>query len=201
MIRFFGLDGEMTSADLSEGGHLCQIGLAARVNGNELDVYSSVIGPRSEDGAEVQRDPKAMAVHGIPWSAIVSASPPWVVDAYTLGWLRGHGAEADNRGRTVVVGWGVGTFDMPFVRATLPRTAALISRRYVDLNAVCFALGGLHAGGPKMNGWKRMSKRYAEESLQKKRVTGGWHDAGYDAAAALESFDYLRAAIARGGKQ
>jgi hypothetical protein len=85
------------------------------------------------------------------------------------------------------------------VRLVLPRTAALFSRRTVDLNALCFTLEGLPYEGtaPGWSGWKRMASTYAE------RVIAGLpagpdgfaaHDAGYDALLHLFAWRFLRAA-------
>ena len=85
-------------------------------------------------------------------------------------------------------GWNVGAFDLPFVRDTLPGLASLLSRRSVDLNAVCFTLGGTlpyFGSRPKWNTWKRLSKEAAQAELTAISVAPKWHDAGYDALAAL----------------
>lgn len=61
-----------------------------------------------------------------------------------------------------------------------------LSRRSVDLNAVCFTFAA--TAGSTWKGLKKRSKRYAEERLGRSE----WHDAGYDAAAALLCWEYFK---------
>ncbi len=190
-----GLDGEMTCADLHAGGRLIQIGLA--VGTEPEDRITELIG---WDKGEFVAEEKAMAVHGIPVETILAAPRPAEVDARLYEWCLAHGGHPKKR-RLVTVGWNVGAFDLPFVQHTLPQTFSLLSRRSADLNAICFALSGVlpHGGGqPGWTGFRRMSKRAAEEELAKLGIDPAWHDAGYDALAGLLSFRWLQRAIARG---
>jgi DNA polymerase III epsilon subunit-like protein len=192
---YVGLDGEMTAADPHRGGRLIQIGIATGTGPEER--ITELIG---WDAGDFTADPKAMAVHGIPEEVILAAPRAPEVDAKLRDWLLARGA-IDGRRSVVAVGFNVGAFDLPFVRDTLPLTAALLSRRSLDLNAVCFTLGeSLAHGGsrPKWNTWKRLSKEAAERDLTAAGIATAWHDAGYDALAALVSWRWLCARIGEG---
>ena len=119
------------------------------------------------------------------------------VDDRLHAWCLERGASEKKR-VLVPVGWNVGAFDLPFVRDTLPRTYGLLSRRTVDLNAVCFTLAGaltVEGGHPKWTGFKRMARTHAEETLQELGMPPGWHDAGYDALASILAWRYLRSLL------
>lgn len=191
---YLGLDGEMTCADLAAGGRLIQIGLAVGTGDDER--ITELIG---WDEGEFFAEEKAMEVHGIPVETILAAPRAPEVDERLYAWCLAHGGKADKR-KLVTVGWNVGAFDLPFVQQALPKTFSLLSRRSADLNAICFALGGmLDLGGsrPAWTGFRRMSKRHAEQSLTKLGIEAAWHDAGYDALAGLLSFEWLREAVKR----
>jgi hypothetical protein len=191
---FMGLDGEMTSPDLGAGGRLIQIGAAVGTAADER--ITELIG---WDEGDFHADPKAMEVHGIPVETIVAAPRAPEVDERLHDWCLAHGARADRRA-VISVGWNVGAFDLPFVQHALPKTFGLLSRRSADLNAICFALGdSVDFGGsrPSWTGFRRMSKRHAEEELEKLGIAPAWHDAGYDALAALLSFRWLREVAGR----
>ena len=135
-----------------------------------------------------------MAVHGIPVETIFKAPRAPEVDERLHAWCLARGASAERRS-VVAVGFNVGAFDLPFVRDALPKTTALLSRRTVDLNAVCFTLGdALLLGGsrPKWSTWKRLAKDAAQAELTALGVAPQWHDAGYDALAALVSWRWFR---------
>lgn len=192
-VRVVGLDGEMTCSDLSLGGRLIQIGVAVGFEREQR--FTSLVGwPANEYVA----DPKAMRVHGISDKAIATASPAPEVDGRLRAFLLANGADVRKKA-IEPVGWNVIGFDMPFVRDALPRSAELISRRGVDLNAVCRTLDGIlefEGSRPSAKGWKRLAKRAAAEALADDGIDKEWHDAGFDAAAALASWQWLRAVLA-----
>ncbi len=188
----------MTGADLAAGGRLIQIGLAFGTGPGEW--IAERIG---WDPGDYAADPRAMAVHGISEQEIRDAPRAEVVDRRLYEWCRAHGGTPEKR-RLVAVGFNVGAFDLPFVRDALPETSRLLSRRSVDLNAVCFLLAGtlVHGGSrPSWTGWRRLAKRAAEARLAGEGIEPAWHDAGYDALASLVAFEWLRARVAgvRGG--
>jgi len=191
---YMGLDGEMTCADLAAGGRLIQIGLAVGTDRDER--ITELIG---WDEGDFFAEEKAMEVHGIPVETILAAPRPPEVDERLYEWCLAHGGKADKR-KLITVGWNVGAFDLPFVQHALPKTFSLLSRRSADLNAICFALGDtltVSGSRPAWTGFRRMSKRVAERSLEKLGVEAAWHDAGYDALAGLLSFQWLREAVKR----
>ena len=186
MALFVGLDGEMSGPDPWKH-KLIQIGVA-RPDG---ELYVSRIG-----WDELSYEPGALAAVGIEPSAIPDGPPAVDVDRQLCDWLAARGAD---RGGVVPVGWGVSTFDLAFVCETLPQTAALLSHRSVELNAVCYTLA--HAveyegRRPGANDWKRMSKAHAEEHLRLRLGRApSWHDAGYDAQASMFAWLWLRSVL------
>jgi len=106
------------------------------------------------------------------------------VDEALLTWLVGEGI-ADKK--AVPVGWNVGSFDMPYVRETLPLSARKFGYRALDLNAVCFTIGEIMG-----RSWTSV-KGYAKKEAAR-RIGGPerWHDAGYDALASIRAWDVLR---------
>lgn len=194
-MLFFGIDGEMSAADISYGGRLIQIGMAAHTDaeGNELDnpaSFGSLINP-----GEFSWDERAAAVHGFTRDEIENAPPASQVDYLCADWLGSHGVERPRS--AVAVGFNVGSFDLPHIAEVLPKTALLLARRTVDLNAICFTLEGMkHEGGfPSWSGWKRMASTYAERVISEKSLSAAMaHDAEYDALLHLFAWRFLRAA-------
>lgn len=131
-------------------------------------------------------DPQAAEVHKIPKSRVEAAPRSFDVDAELYEFLLTVGGAKGQR-ILIPVGWNVGSFDMPFVRDCLPRSASLISRRYVDLNSVCFTLGG----SKSWQVFKKASKEHASLCLSQDGYEPAWHDALYDAQAAMLSWAYL----------
>jgi hypothetical protein len=194
-MLFFGVDGEMSAADVHAGGRLIQIGFAAHSDrtGGESEIptaLSMLINP----GA-MRWDDRAAAIHGFSRAEVRSAAEPNEADETCHDWLCQQGV---TRARSAIaVGFNVGAFDLPHIAAVLPRTAALLSRRSVDLNAVCFTLEGVsfQGGRPSWSGWKRMASTYAERRITSLyEDTGVAHDAGYDALLHLFAWRFLRAA-------
>lgn len=196
-MLFFGVDGEMSAADLSAGGRLIQIGFAAHTDraGKETSqppTYSSLLNP----GDDYTWTEQAAAVHGFPRAEVENAMPAVEVDEQCVDWLRIHGVERERS--AVAVGFNVGAFDLPHIAAVLPRTARLFTRRTVDLNAVCFTLEGRDYQGsaPSWSGWKRMATTYAERTIALQSAHGAApHDAGFDALLHLHAWRFLRSVI------
>lgn len=176
-FTYVGLDGEMSSSELDQGGRLIQIGFALAGG----SAYSAMINP-----GEMQWDAVAASVHKIERSSLPNSENADEVDMNAYGFLISQGATPKRRNKTVPVGWNVGAFDMPFVRETLPMTYTLFSRRTVDLNALCFALDGKN--DLNFESWKKRSKEYAIEKIGYENA----HDAGWDAKMSLYCFEYLR---------
>jgi len=198
MTVFFGLDGEMSAASYQEGGRLIQIGLAAHTNPDGTinptpDTFSHLINPGVNHW-----EPRAEAVHGFTRLDIAHATPAAQVDDLAVTWLLDHGADLRHR-HAISIGYNVGAFDLPHVALVLPKTAALFSRRSIDLNAICFTLEGLEYEGtsPKWSGWKRLASLYAERTINDTATQLGTvaHDAGYDALLHLHAWRFLQAAV------
>lgn len=194
-MLFFGLDGEMSAADVSSGGRLIQIGLAVHTNrkGEENDTppsFGSLINPGPCEWNE-----RAAVVHGFTREEIERAPSAETVDSLCIEWLTKHGL---NRARSgIAVGFNVGSFDLPHLSTVLPGTALLFSRRTVDLNAICFTLEGKrHEGGtPTWSGWKRMASTYAQRAIAERGLSIDMaHDAEYDALLHLFAWRFLKAA-------
>jgi hypothetical protein len=184
--RLIGLDGVMSDSELADGAVLVQIGVAF----DATERFRAVLG--WPDGSYFKTD-RATAVHGVEPSAIAAADPPAEVDAQLEQWLLDRGADTNKRA-LVPVGYNVGAFDLPFVRAYLPRTSQLLSRRVVDLNAFCLAYEGqvpYEGLLPTFSGWKRLAKHYVAEKLGTVGLEENWHDAGYDAAAAVPQVEFF----------
>ena len=184
-----GIDGEMTGGKMPGPGEkpacqsfqLVQIGVALESG----DTFFSDIGYDKWN-----EDPKAMEVHKMTADRIRAAPRAEAVDASLLAWLEARGIT-----RAIPIGWSVGTFDMPFVREYLPRSAALISKRSVDLNGVVYTL--MQVTGRSYNALKSASKKYAEKALEHRcfQPEPAWHHAGYDAEAALKAWEFFRSLI------
>jgi DNA polymerase III epsilon subunit-like protein len=193
-LTLFGLDGEMSAADLAAGGRLIQIGVTAHPGDRPLetgDTFAMILNPGDmtwDDGAE--------AVHGFTRQQIEDAAPAADVDALLEAWLLGKGASAKKRTNTIAVGFNVGSFDLPHLAAVLPRSAAVFSRRTLDINAVCFTLDGAVLNGQPTgwSGWKKAATGYARSVLAAMSAGGAAHDAGYDAQLHLLAWQYLQAA-------
>lgn len=183
---FIGLDGEMTGT-LTNVHQLIQLGLAIPGDMKRGQPQMSKSWDIGWDHPLL--DPQAMAVNGFTIDRIEAAPRAEAVDAQILQWLDDRGVT--ERTSCIPVGWNVASFDMPFVRKTLPLTAELFSRRAVDLNALCFSLHRW-PDGQTWKAWKRWSKQHAEERLKEQGIAPQWHDAGYDALASLYEWEFLK---------
>jgi len=188
-----GLDGEMSSADIVTGGKLIQAGAAAwsGPRGSLVETFTSLI--RQVD---MEWSDRAAQVHGLSREQVDEAPEASEVDDAFHAWLIAHGG-VEGRRILVPVGLNVASFDMPFFREALPRSAALFARRAVDINALCFTYEGWDPN-PRCTtprdfaGWKRSFKSEANARLAAAGVPVREHDAGFDAAQALVGWWWLR---------
>lgn len=179
---FIGVDGEMTGSDGTtlrpeEKYQLIQIGVATKKG----EHFVSDIGYDKYEFLQASLD-----VTGFTDERIRGGPPSEAVDGWLVKWL-------DERGLIrglIPVGFGVSYWDMPFVRKYLPAFTTLLSHRSVELGAVCATLSLVHNIPAKKI--SRKSKEYARVKLIEEGVPSNWHDAGYDARAALYSWEYLR---------
>lgn len=156
-----------------------------------VEVFSSLSNPGPE-----RWQPEAQAVHGISPEAIEAAPSTAEVDERAARWLRSHGGRSGTRSSVIAVGFNVGAFDFPFFRHYLPEAMSMVSRRSIDLNAICFMLAGWDPrssdSARDWTGWRRSAKKHANKQLQNLGVPGATHDAGWDAAEALLAYSWPR---------
>lgn len=188
-----GLDGEMSSSELHEGGRLIQAGAAAWVDepGGAVTTFTRLI--RHD---EMTWSDRAAAVHGISRDELSAAPRAAEVDEELRDWLLENGG-VDGRRLIVPIGLNVAAFDMPFFRQALPHASLLIARRAVDLNALCFTYAGWEPNSKSravrdFAGWKRSMKVAANNELARRGIEVREHDAGFDAAQALLGWWWLR---------
>jgi hypothetical protein len=189
MALLIGLDGEMSDSELAKGAVLIQIGVCDDYG----NTFESLIG----HAPGWYQTEQASAVHRIPDESIIDAPPPDEVDQRLKRWLESRLDDARIRGEHaglrpfIPVGWNVGGFDMPFVRAFLPESSSIISRRSLDLNALCYAFEDArvtYQGERKSySQWRRLAHDYVDSVLD----GSNWHDALFDAQAALEAYNFL----------
>lgn len=189
--RFFGLDGEMSGAEISEDHKLIQIGVAVDTHpdGTRMDrpeLFCSLIG---WDDADLPWSERAAQVHNIPREQILDAPRADEVDAALYEWLLERGADPENRRKSVMVGFNVGPFDGPFLNAALPLSASCFTRRYGDLNPVTFLMAGtVPLQGHQLSSSeavKRFVKNAGRRVVDDFGRTEAEHDAGTDALIAL----------------
>lgn len=187
LLLVVGLDGEMSSTDLSGGGRLIQAGLAVCTD-RGVDVFSELIRWPALDWSQ-----DAARVHGIQRAQLADARHADEVDDAAYHWLVARGASCTRQ--AVSVGFNVSSFDHPFFHHALPRTMGLISHRAIDLNSLCFTLDG--APGPSGTPmtwmeWKERAKLSGAAALAALGFLGQEHDAGYDAALAITTWGFLK---------
>ena len=174
-----GTDGEMTGAqkvlDFYREYALIQIGLALTPN----TIFVSDIGHQTYNWTQ-----EALDVNKFTHERIKAGPPPAEVDKALVNFVAAQ--IPGERVRLIPVGWNVGHFDVPFVRYWLPDFGRLLGYRSVDLNAVTYTAA--QVTGRAYDKIKNAAKRYAERVLARPK---DWHNAGYDAAAALASWEYL----------
>lgn len=180
-----GLDGEMTGtggANAHEKFQLIQVGLAYGAPDPGIDIFVHDIGYQ-----KFHFTAKALEVNGFTKERINAGMSPQHVDAKAVLWLEERGLVGQQQ--LVPVGWNVAGFDVPFFRQYLPGLSACLSYRTLDLNALVFAYSLAH--GLPYERVKKAAKKHAQREMRIAGFDDNWHDAGYDAAAALFSLDYL----------
>lgn len=180
MITYIGMDFEASGTN-PWGMHVpIQLGFALS-HDREAE---SLIGGWNWNEWEWQEE--AFGVHGITKDRLLGA--PRVADADILlaASLLNMGVKSKERMWNVPVGWGVAGYDQQFITRWFPCLRRLLSRRSVDLNALTYSLAG--ESEREYGNIKKRVKRETAESL----MSEDWHDALYDAKAALVSYDILK---------
>lgn len=183
-LIFVGVDIETSGLEYKDGARLIQIGVCT-----DDQEFCSLVKPADALSITMVWDNEAAAVHNIPVDDVLAAPAEGEVDIDLYQWLLKIGAQVEKR-LLVAVGWNVGSFDMPFIKAQLPLTHSLFSRRTADLNAVCFAMGESTGVGSWAR-WKESAKGWAADQQGEER----YHDALFDAKNALLSWHYLTQSI------
>lgn len=164
-MKFMGLDIETTGLNYLANHRLIQFGTAEGVR----DYMSQDIFPVGP----IEFDPEAMAVNGFTRQRVFAGKPQLQADVMLAVTFAQHGYTT---GSITPVGWNVGSFDLHFVKMELPRTAEFFSHRVVDLTSVFIVKFG--------DQW-RQKKTEAQKMVEDIVGEAYWHDAGFDAMAAL----------------
>lgn len=181
-----GVDIETSGTNLENGHRLIQIGFALH-DGDGMVGFSEYVLPE-----EMVWSDEAEQVHKISRETLnADGKSSEIVDDLCYQWLISNGVNPDNKWENIATGFNVGTFDFPFIKHALPKTAELFAPRYAELNALCFALHGFENRDFKK--WKKDAKKYAIECIGSNDA----HDAGWDALMSWHCFQYFREAIHR----
>ena len=190
MKHIVGLDIETTGSQLDSSRTLqVAIALGSKVYCRDVGNYHpKFLWPHDDGGPDWTRsywrvDPDALKVNHWTKERYEAAQDHSEVDLILSDRLQHD--EGFSPKSLIAVGWNVAGFDMPFVRRDLPRIASFFHYRTIDLNACVFMLTG---GGRPYDELKARLKELAATALGR----SDWHDAGFDAAAALTVFKILR---------
>lgn len=189
--KYIGLDLECTGSNFNLHS-ICQLGLATRLPNGEVKMFSSDVGRPA--GRYLWED-AALKVNGFTHERI-QAGPSWDdVNPKALDFLAQYAPTTPQRLRTV--GWNVAAFDLKFVENESPALMSRLHYRHVELNSINDTVAViLQRDADKV---KKQAKMWAGEQVLKLFPQFGqdgqisWHDAGFDAAAALFAWQwYIR---------
>jgi hypothetical protein len=184
-MLFIGIDGEMSTPNLAEGGRLIQIGVAVRLPDGQIDSQGWLINP-----GEMTWEARAAAVHGISYETVIQQGRSQdSVDTELHQWLIDRGAHPKRREKNVPVGFNITGFDLPFIKMQLPKTYALLSRRTAELNGMMWLFHG--KDGKNFETWKSDSMNRAHAAVDDYKP----HDAEWDAKRHLLVFEYLKSLV------
>lgn len=143
---------------------------------------------------DFEADPESLEVIGMTECEIRNAPRAEQVERELIAWCE---SQAVGHRELVAVGWGVSTFDLPFVAKTFPAfKKQYMSHRTAELNAICYALADVKTYHDELRDfefWKRSAKKAAEfQAAAAMGIEASWHNAGYDAVTALLAFEWLR---------
>lgn len=176
-----GLDIETTgSKPIKPLYRTIQIGIAFGV----LDTFVSDVGWES-----FEFDPEARKVNKFTDLRVECANPASYVQDSAVAAMLAHGALPDFKRRATAVGWNVGSFDLEYLAKDMPKLAALFGVHAIDLNSICYGLGG-ETGAHE---WKQAAKEHSLRLVG----TNQAHDAGWDAISSLIEYHWLREQVRR----
>lgn len=182
-----GLDIETTGLDMNENHRLIQIGVYIEdTETGRTSRYTSDVRPLGT----IATSEEALLINGFTAKRIMDAPTQATVDAELFTLLKDCGYTYDS---LIPVGWNVVAFDMPFIQKELPLATKYFtypcsthSTRAIDLTAL-----GLYYEYKTGTPYKELKKRIATE-IELRLGKALWHDAGYDAQAAVEALKYFK---------
>lgn len=174
-MKFVGVDIETTGLELEKGNRLIQLGM-------DLGSYGWINHDVLPDG-DINISAEALAVNKFTLARIGAGMPRREVDQIVAEDLARH----FKRGELHAVGWNVGSFDLHFMKKELPEVAAFFSHRVVDLTPLAMLSARMHNRDYRLvkADWQAL----AEAKLG---GTPKWHDARWDACAALTVWEGLK---------
>jgi hypothetical protein len=184
-VYYVGLDGEMTGNSGPSTFQLIQIGLAS-----PHDSFSRDIGYKHGSYAYQE---EALKVCKFDQDRIERGASPAEVDLEAVKWLDQHYPPPISPWPT---GFGVSYFDLPYVATYLPKTYARLGKPCADLRVRCQFLEEVCA----IRGMTELNFRYwmdgAKDNAKDRLGREDWHDAGFDAEAALLCHEWLTKQLA-----
>jgi len=213
-MTFIGLDLETSGTDINRGAVPIQLGLAHKDSDGLMSWRSSMIGEwewckfdhewhaSMTDCDKPSWSIKAEAIHGLLQERVDRSPNPWWASTGGADTIEKWCYDVPRIGRHIV-GFNVAGFDLPFVRRYMRELADSLSYRTVDLNAVLFAIDQAWIPSPSGGRWKyKTLKKVVKEAAAEKAATHfdgevRWHDAAFDAVAALYVWDDLVRIIRR----
>jgi len=196
-----GLDLEMTGTDWTAHKAI-QIGLCL----DPRDETKNFVADVGWAKGNYEYNPKSLEVIGWDFDRIEAGRYDWEVENDILNWCEDNNLKKQS---LIPVGYAVKSFDMPFVLNTFPRFAEYFIfpnvegpyRPYLcrtcDLTDMTYGMTfGRGERGWGFDGWKRAAKTYAVQELTKLEDARTFHDAGYDAKAAMLALEFYRSGLA-----
>lgn len=192
---YIAVDGEMTAASIPMGGRLFQLGLVMvnKVSSTKIEAGDSLLLNFCPE--DFYWSEEAEAVHGYSEEEVLGFEPAADADKKLVEWLKAHGVS--ERDKAVIIGFNIGSFDLPHIEVVLPESRKLLSHRTIDLNALCFTLEGIEYNGndTEWTGWKRFAKKYAERTIglsHNSLNAEQAHNALYDAYLHFYAWQFLK---------
>lgn len=168
-MLFAGFDLETTGLDANINHRIIQIGVALE-DGTGFNHDICPIG-------DINISSEALKVNGFSLERIARGLSPSEVEDLLV-------PELSKLGEITAVGWNVGSFDLAFIGRDLPRVKRCFSHRCVDLTGICILKGG--------NNWRTVKAEWQAKAEAALGEVGVWHDALWDAKAALKVWQLLQ---------